>query len=142
MTAPNPPKYNKWEKYEKDQDEVLIEASKKYEERLRQKESRSNKIENNRKIINQLDPKFMENCFKSFVLTSFAYNLSLIILNYGYLTRKITKGYKRVLLISPMFIVGNLYSLAYWMYSFPIDQYNKGLVKIMIEQPKEDTKLV
>ena len=142
MTEPNPPSYNKWEKYEKDQDSILLEASKLYEARLKQKENLSNNVERNGKIISKLDVNFMQNCFKSFILTSFAYNFSLILFNYGYLTRKINKGYKRILIISPMFTVGNLYFLYYWMYEFPIEQYNKGLVKIMIEQPNNDSKLV
>jgi hypothetical protein len=121
-----------WAKMEAFEDEVLIEATRRYEERLKKKESKQLIYQYNLKLISSLDDVFLKNCYQNFVLWAYTFNLSLIIINYKFLKPYGVKRWKRYPLNTIMFCLGNLGLLRFWLHDYPLDQYNMGKVKVGI----------
>ena len=114
------------------EDEVLIEATRRYEERLKRKESKNRISQNNKILIQSLDDVFLKNCYQNYVLSAYVFNLSLIIINYKFLKPYGFKRWTRYTLNTIMFCFGNLSLLKIWLYDYPLNQYYMGKVKVGI----------
>ena len=123
------PKYDKWGKYEKEQDNILYEATKLYEERLRRRTKSNRNYEYNKNLLLSLDHEFMTSCLKSFILSSYAFNLSMLLVYYKIMRPRQIKKWKRFAILTPLIAIGNTLLLQYWMYKYPLQMYTKGLVK-------------
>ena len=77
---------SKWSKMEALEDQFLLIATKKYDERLRQNESITSRFERNKNVVLNLDNNFLTSVYRKYVLSAYLYNLSLIFLNYILLT--------------------------------------------------------
>ena len=131
-TQDDAPKYGKWGKYENEQDNILIEATKLYEERLRRRTKSNHDVENNKNLLLSLDHEFMTSCQRSFILSSYVFNLSMILVYYGIMKPRQIKKWKRFVVLTPLIAIGNTLLLQYWMYKYPLQMYRKGLVKKII----------
>jgi hypothetical protein len=119
---------SKWSKMEALEDQFLLIATKKYDERLRQNESITSRFERNKNVVLNLDNNFLTSVYRKYVLSAYLYNLSLIFLNYKIL--KGMKRFKKYTINTLLFVFGNCALAMYWMYNYPLIQFNSGHVKL------------
>ena len=117
-----------WGKYEEEEENKFEKAAKILEESKKEKTRRVERVYLNRDLILSLDKEFLENCRRKFMIYSYLLNLSG--LGFYYYTKSLEiKRWKRFSVLVPTLLFGHMYLLAFWMYIFPLRQYERGLVR-------------
>lgn len=121
---------SKWSKIESLEDKFLIEATQRYEEKLKKKESIKTIIESNKKVLLSLDNNFLVSIFRKYVFCAYLFNISLIFFNSKILSKRGITRFKKVTINSFLFFFGNGFLARYWLYDYPLQQFYSGKVKL------------
>ena len=125
---------SKWSKIESLEDKFLIEATQRYEEKLKKQESIKTMIQRNQKLLLSLDSNFLVSIFRKFVFSAYLFNISLIFFNLKILRSRGITRFKKFTINSFLFFFGNGLLARYWLYDYPLQQFYSGEVKIQSNQ--------
>jgi hypothetical protein len=130
-----------WSKMEALEDQLLLEATQLYEERLREKETIKATYERNKKIVLNLDNQFLTSVYRKYVVWAYLYNLSLIVLNYKVLRNMGIRRFKKYTINTFLFVFGNGVLARYWLHDYPLKEFNLGKVRIQSNQVLPNNKI-